>query len=190
MFLKYYLTFCQNKNLPQWFRILFVRFLPLNKVLAHLSKTTQWRSCLLSLLQLPKSRPPRRWWQCDMGVTFKWSKIMLVFPKRLNIILSDEENRGGRPVPGSLSFVRANQMYTSTAQVQKLPSGDYLTFYVGNLSYRANDVTLKTAIENRFPIKVDQAVVAYSSNGRSRGCAFVTVRWSTSIRIRIQTRIV
>jgi hypothetical protein len=88
-----------------------------------------------------------------------------------------EDNRGGRPVPGSSSFVRANQMDTSTAQVKKILSGDYLTFYMGNLSYRANDVTLKTAIEHRFPITVDQAVVAYSSDGRSRGCAFVTVRW-------------
>jgi RNA recognition motif-containing protein len=92
-------------------------------------------------------------------------------------ISSKEENRGGRPVPGSSSFVRANQMDTSTAQVKKLLSGDYLTFYMGNLSYRANDVTLKTAIEHRFPITVDQAVVAYSSDGRSQGCAFVTVRW-------------
>ncbi len=52
-------------------------------------------------------------------------------------------------------------------------------FYMDNLTYRANDMTLKTArmIENRLPIKVDQAVVAYSSDGRSRGCAFVTVRW-------------
>ena len=68
-------------------------------------------------------------------------------------------------------------MDTSTAQVKKLLSGDYLTYCIGNLSYRANDVTLKTAIESRFPIKVDQAVVAYSSDGRSRGCAFATVRW-------------
>jgi hypothetical protein len=91
-------------------------------------------------------------------------------------VISKEENRSGRPVPGSSSF-RLNRVDPSTAQVKKLLSGDYLTFYMGNLSYRANDVTLKTAIENRFPITVDQAVVAYSSDGRSRGCAFVTVRW-------------
>jgi len=91
--------------------------------------------------------------------------------------ISKEENRGGRPVPGSSSFIRPNRIDTSTAQVEKLLSGDYLTFYMGNLSYRANDATLKSAIENRFPITVDQAVVAYSSDGRSRGCAFVTVRW-------------
>jgi hypothetical protein len=68
-------------------------------------------------------------------------------------------------------------MDTSTVQVKKSLAGDYLTFYMGNLSSRANDVTLKAAIENRFPIKVDQAVVTFSSNGRFRGCAFVTVRW-------------
>ena len=39
-------------------------------------------------------------------------------------ISSKEENRGGRPVPGSSSFVCANQMDTSTAQVKKLLSGD------------------------------------------------------------------
>ena len=91
--------------------------------------------------------------------------------------ISKEENRSGRPVPGSSSFVRPNRIDASTAQVKKLLSGDYLTFYMGNLSYRANDEKLKSAIENRFPITVDQAVVAYSSDGRSRGCAFVTVRW-------------
>ena len=95
-------------------------------------------------------------------------------------VISKEENRSGRPVPGSSSFVRLNRVDPSTAKVKKLLSGDYLTFYMGNLSYRATDVTLKTAIENRFPITVDQAVVAYSSDGRSRGCAFVTVRWKES----------
>ncbi len=33
-------------------------------------------------------------------------------------------------------------MDTSIAQVKKLLSGDYLTFYTGNLFYRANDLTL------------------------------------------------
>ena len=88
-----------------------------------------------------------------------------------------EEQREGRPIPGSSNFRRENRMDTSTAEVKKLLSGDYLTFYMGNLSYRANDMTLKTAIENRVSIKVDQAVIACSSDGRSRGCAFVTVRW-------------
>ena len=90
---------------------------------------------------------------------------------------SKEVQRGGRPVPGSSSFVRENRIDTSTAQVKKLLSGDYLTFYMGNLSYRADDMKIKAAIENRLQITVDQAVVAYSSDGRSRGCAFVTVRW-------------
>ena len=93
-----------------------------------------------------------------------------------------KENRDVRPVPGSSSFVRAKLIDTSTAQVKKLLSGDYLTLYMGNLSYRANDLTLKTAIEKRLPITVDQAVVAYSSDGRSRGCAFVTVRWKEYLK--------
>ena len=75
------------------------------------------------------------------------------------------------------SFRREKRMDASSVEVNKLLSGDYLTFYIGNLSYRANDVSVKTAVENRSPIKVDQAVIAYSSDGKSRGCAFVTVRW-------------
>jgi hypothetical protein len=64
-------------------------------------------------------------------------------------IISKEENRRGRPVSGSSSFNRPNRVDPSTAQVKKLLSGDCSTFYMGNLSYRANDVTLtrKTAIE-------------------------------------------
>mmetsp|Transcript_37211 Transcript_37211/g.99023 ORF Transcript_37211/g.99023 Transcript_37211/m.99023 type:complete len:270 (-) Transcript_37211:1209-2018(-) len=41
----------------------------------------------------------------------------------------------------------------------------------------ANSSNLKDALEQRFPDIVDQAVVACSSDGKSRGCAFVTVRW-------------
>jgi hypothetical protein len=54
-------------------------------------------------------------------------------------ILSLKENRGGRPVPGSSSFVRANQMDTSTAPVKKLLSGDYLAFYKDHLSRKWRD---------------------------------------------------
>jgi len=70
----------------------------------------------------------------------------------------------------------------TSAKAKKILSGDFLTFYMGNLSYRANDSNLKTAIEKRFPISVDQAVVAFSSDNRSRGCAFVTVRWSDYLK--------
>lgn len=69
---------------------------------------------------------------------------------------------------------------------KKILAGDYLTFYMGNLSYRANDVTLKRSIEARFPISVDQAVIAYSSDGKSRGCAFVTVRWKEYLQKQAQ----
>jgi len=108
---------------------------------------------------------------------------MIVFPRRLDIIVEFSPRRRIEVddpflgLPPLIVRIEWTLEHTSTAQVKKLLSGDYLTFYIGNLSYRANDVTLKTAIESRFPIKVDQAVVAYSSDGRSRGCAFATVRW-------------
>ena len=113
----------------------------------------------------------------DSEATFQSLAEMLLIKLIKNGIPSKEEQREGRPIPGSSNFRRENRMDTSTAEVKKLLSGDYLTFYMGNLSYRANDMTLKTAIENRISIKVDQAVIACSSDGRSRGCAFVTVRW-------------
>ncbi len=75
--------------------------------------------------------------------------------------------RGPKAKPPRLTY----SIFRSDCHLPAMDSAD------SNLPYRANDVTLKTAIENRFPIKVDQAVVAYSSDGRSRGCAFVTVRW-------------
>jgi hypothetical protein len=52
---------------------------------------------------------------------------------------------------------------------------------LGNLSYRANDATQK-----KFPISVDQAVVAYSSDGKSRECTFVTVRWKEYLQKQAQ----
>ena len=97
-------------------------------------------------------------------------------------IHSKEENRGGRPLPGSSSFVREHPVDMSSENAKKLLSGGFLTLFMGNLSYRANDTNLKAAIEKRIPISVDQAAVAFSSDGRSRGCAFVTVRWSDYLK--------
>eukprot|EP00292_Cryptomonas_paramecium_P033547 CAMPEP_0113688724 /NCGR_PEP_ID=MMETSP0038_2-20120614/16704_1 /TAXON_ID=2898 /ORGANISM="Cryptomonas paramecium" /LENGTH=166 /DNA_ID=CAMNT_0000609589 /DNA_START=1148 /DNA_END=1648 /DNA_ORIENTATION=- /assembly_acc=CAM_ASM_000170 len=88
--------------------------------------------------------------------------------------------KAGRPLPGSSTFVR-DRVDISIAQNQKLLNGQYLTFYMGNLSYRANDSNLKKGIEKRFPITVDQVVVACSTDGRSRGFAFVTVRWANML---------
>ena len=88
----------------------------------------------------------------------------------------------GRPVPGSTSFVRDARVDLTSSSTKKLLSGEFLTFYLGNLSYRANDTNLKAAIEKRLSLSVDQAVVAFSSDGRSRGCAFVTVRWSDFLK--------
>ena len=90
---------------------------------------------------------------------------------------SKEEKASGRPLPGSIQFLRKSRVNLSSSVTKKILAGDYLTFYMGNLSYRANDATLKSSIEKCFPISVDQVVIAYSSDGRSRGCAFVTVRW-------------
>ena len=70
----------------------------------------------------------------------------------------------------------------SSARARKILTGDYLTLYMGNLSYRANDTNLKAAIEKRLSVPVDQVAVAYSSDGKSRGCAFVTVRWSDYLK--------
>ena len=97
-------------------------------------------------------------------------------------IHSKEEKRVGRPVPGSTSFVRDARVDLTSSSTKKLLSGEFLTFYLGNLSYRANDTNLKAAIEKRLSLSVDQAVVAFSSDGRSRGCAFVTVRWSDFLK--------
>ena len=93
------------------------------------------------------------------------------------------QNMGlGRPLPGSIMFSRKTRVDLAAATTTKILSGDFLTFYIGNLSYRATDAALKNSIEARMPISVDQSVVAYSSDGKSRGCAFVTVRWSDYLR--------
>jgi len=94
----------------------------------------------------------------------------------------EEKYQGGRPVPGSSSFIRDARIDVSSASARKILAGDYLTFYMGNLSYRANDTNLKAAIEKRLSVPVDQVAVAYSSDGKSRGCAFVTVRWSDYLK--------
>ena len=98
------------------------------------------------------------------------------------ILSKEEKYQGGRPVPGSSSFIRDARIDVSSASARKILSGDYLTFYMGNLSYRANDTNLKAAIEKRLSVPVDQVAVAYSSDGKSRGCAFVTVCWSDYLK--------
>ena len=52
-----------------------------------------------------------------------------------------------------------------------------LTLYLGNVSWKATPYYLKRAFRHSLNIKVDTAVIARSSNGLSRGCAFVTVKW-------------
>ena len=60
---------------------------------------------------------------------------------------------------------------------------EFLTFYVGNLHFAANTYQIKKAVENATGMPVDQVVVAKTSSGESRGCAFVTVRWRDFICI-------
>jgi RNA recognition motif. (a.k.a. RRM, RBD, or RNP domain) len=52
----------------------------------------------------------------------------------------------------------------------------YVTLYVGNLSYKASSGDVKKMFQSRLNINVDSAVIARSSEGTSRGCAFVTFR--------------
>ena len=94
----------------------------------------------------------------------------------------EEKYHGGRPVPGSSSFIRAARFDLSSASAEKILSSDYLTLYISNLSYRANDTNLKAAFENRLSVPVDQVAVAYSLDEKSRGCAFVTLCWSDYLK--------
>ena len=52
----------------------------------------------------------------------------------------------------------------------------FRTFYVGNLSFKANSKDIQQAFEKQLSMKVDSVVVARDSKGKSRGCAFITMR--------------
>ncbi len=53
----------------------------------------------------------------------------------------------------------------------------FRTFYVGNLSFKAKSSDIQQAFEKHLSIKVDSVMIARDSTGKSRGCAFVTMRW-------------
>ena len=53
----------------------------------------------------------------------------------------------------------------------------FQTFYVGNLSFKASTSDIKQAFEKQLSMKVDSVIIARDSTGKSRGCAFVTMRW-------------
>jgi len=53
----------------------------------------------------------------------------------------------------------------------------FQTFYVGNLSFKASTSNIKQTFEKQISMKVDSVVIARDSTGKSRGCAFVTMRW-------------
>jgi hypothetical protein len=66
----------------------------------------------------------------------------------------------------------------------KQPS-EFLTFYIGFLYFALNTYQIKKlkAVDNATGIPVDDVVLAKTSSGESRGCAFVTVRWRDFICI-------
>ena len=53
----------------------------------------------------------------------------------------------------------------------------YRTFYVGNLSFKAKARDMQQAFEKNLSMKVDSVIIARDSTGKSRRCAFVTLRW-------------
>jgi len=59
---------------------------------------------------------------------------------------------------------------------------EFLTFYVGNLHYSANGYQVKKAVGKAIGPCVDQVVIAKTSAGESRGCAFVTIRWKDYVQ--------
>ena len=54
----------------------------------------------------------------------------------------------------------------------------FQTFYVGNLSFKAKASDIQQAFEKHLSMKADSVVVARDSTGKSRGCAFITMRWN------------
>ena len=59
---------------------------------------------------------------------------------------------------------------------------EFLTFYVGNLHYGANSYQVRKAVEKAISPCVDQVVIAKTSTGESRGCAFLTTLWKDYIQ--------
>ena len=53
----------------------------------------------------------------------------------------------------------------------------FRTFYVGNLSFKANSKDIQQSFEKQLSMKVNSVVVARDSKGKSRCCAFITMRW-------------
>ena len=60
---------------------------------------------------------------------------------------------------------------------QSCGAAKFRTFYVGNLSFKANSTDIQKAFEKQLSMKVNSVVVARDSKGKSRCCAFITMRW-------------
>jgi hypothetical protein len=71
------------------------------------------------------------------------------------------------------------QSQRNKSDVAGYKSQEFLTFYIGNLHYKANSHQVIKAVQQVLPVKdiLDQIVIARTSSGKSRGCAFMTVRW-------------
>jgi hypothetical protein len=54
----------------------------------------------------------------------------------------------------------------------------FQTFYVGNLSFKAKASDIQQAFEKHLSMKADSLVITRDSTGKSRGCAFITMRWN------------
>jgi hypothetical protein len=78
--------------------------------------------------------------------------------------------------------LKDRRKFLEISNARKQPS-EFLTFYVGNLHFAANAYQIKNAVQNATGMPVDQVVIAKTSSGESRGCAFVTVRWRDFICI-------
>ena len=60
---------------------------------------------------------------------------------------------------------------------QSCRAAKFWTFYVWNLSFKANPTDIQKAFEKQLLMKVDSVVIARDSTGKSRCCASVTIRW-------------
>lgn len=104
----------------------------------------------------------------------RWNETKRLCRNTLNDI--DSGNKSAAEV------LKDRRKFLEISDELKQPS-EFLTFYVGNLHFAANTFQIKKAVMNATGVPVDQVVIAKTSSGESRGCAFVTVRWRDFICI-------
>ena len=104
----------------------------------------------------------------------RWNEIKKLCHDTLTGI--DNGNKSANEV------LKDRRKFLEISNARKHPS-EFLTFYVSNLHFAANAYQIKNAVQNATGMPVDQVVIAKTSSGESRGCAFVTVRWRDFICI-------